>query len=103
MGKGSAPRPIPNREEFESNWEKTFGKKKEAKKTEDKPVVYFAGVAKFDDEYFPGHTVAHLYALKHPILGDGVVRTSSVLKKHEDGSFETVNTVYKPAQGDLFQ
>jgi NAD-dependent DNA ligase len=28
MGKGSVPRPIPDRKGFESNWELTFGKKK---------------------------------------------------------------------------
>lgn len=34
MGKGSVPRPIPDRKGFEDNWEKTFGKKKE----KDEPV-----------------------------------------------------------------
>ena len=29
MGKGSSPRPIPNRKQFEDNWDKIFGKKKE--------------------------------------------------------------------------
>ena len=27
-GKGSAPRPIPNREQFNNNWDAIFGKKK---------------------------------------------------------------------------
>ena len=27
MGKGSSPRPIPNRKQFEDNWDKIFGKK----------------------------------------------------------------------------
>lgn len=27
-GKGSYPRPIPNRKQFEENWDKIFGKKK---------------------------------------------------------------------------
>lgn len=26
-GKGSAPRPIPDRKSYEDNWERTFGKK----------------------------------------------------------------------------
>lgn len=26
-GKGSKPRPIPNRDKFEDNWDKIFGKK----------------------------------------------------------------------------
>jgi hypothetical protein len=28
-GKGDSPRPIPDREKFESNWDSIFGKKKE--------------------------------------------------------------------------
>ena len=28
MGKGSTPRPIPNRKEYEENWDRIFGKKK---------------------------------------------------------------------------
>ena len=31
MGKGSTPRPIPNRKQFEDNWDKIFGKKDENK------------------------------------------------------------------------
>ena len=31
-GKGSAPRPIPDRKRFEENWDKIFGKKEEKKK-----------------------------------------------------------------------
>jgi len=27
MGKGSSPRPIPNPEKFEENWDRIFGKK----------------------------------------------------------------------------
>jgi hypothetical protein len=27
MGKGSSPRPIPNRKKFEDNWDNIFGKK----------------------------------------------------------------------------
>lgn len=27
MGKGSSPRPIPNRKQFEDNWDKIFGNK----------------------------------------------------------------------------
>ena len=27
MGKGSAPRPIPNPKQFEDNWDRIFGKK----------------------------------------------------------------------------
>ena len=31
MSKGSSPRPIPNRKQFEDNWDKIFGKKNEDK------------------------------------------------------------------------
>lgn len=35
-GKGSAPRPIPNRKTFEDNWDKIFNKeKKDERRTED--------------------------------------------------------------------
>lgn len=32
-GKGDSPRPIPDREKFESNWDNIFGKKNESNKT----------------------------------------------------------------------
>lgn len=61
-----------------------------------KPEVQFLGQAAFDTALFPGHEVAHVMAADHPILGRGVVRTSKVINKFEDGSFETMNTLYKP-------
>lgn len=39
---------------------------------------------------------ARVYGLDHPILGSDDIRTSIVLKKHDDGSFETMNTLYVP-------
>lgn len=36
MGKGSAPRPIPNPDKFRDNWDQIFGKKKEEPKKEEK-------------------------------------------------------------------
>lgn len=39
---------------------------------------------------------ARVYGLDHPILGADDIRTSIVLKKHDDGSFETMNTLYVP-------
>jgi hypothetical protein len=36
MGKGSTPRPIPDRKTFESNWASTFGKKEETLPSEAK-------------------------------------------------------------------
>ncbi len=35
-GKGSKPRPIPNRKQFEDNWEKIFGNKPKEKKNDTK-------------------------------------------------------------------
>ena len=32
-GKGDSPRPIPDREKFDSNWDNIFGKKNEPTKT----------------------------------------------------------------------
>lgn len=40
--------------------------------------------------------VASCLALNHPRLGKEYVRTSTVIKKNEDGSFETRNTIYVP-------
>lgn len=61
-----------------------------------KPVVYFVGNPRFDTEMYPGHEVAHVSTIDHYVWGWDRVRTSSVLNKFEDGSFETLNTVYKP-------
>ncbi len=36
---------------------------------------------------------AWVYALDHPKLGTGTVRTSLMISKHENG-FETLNTIY---------
>ncbi len=35
-GKGSRPRPIPNQESFENNWDAIFGKKKDKSKDKTK-------------------------------------------------------------------
>ena len=60
-----------------------------------KQEVKFAGTADFF-EWPTGDKVASVYALDHPRLGRGTVRTSAVLKINEDGSFETLNTIYTP-------
>lgn len=71
-------------------------------KTEDKPVVYFDS-----DPYFwmwnEETEVASLNLVyNHPRLGYCYnVRTSTVLKKFEDGSFETRNTMYKPVTEEI--
>lgn len=66
----------------------------------DKPVVYFIGKPLFDTTMFKGHEVAHVHAVDHYVWGNDKVRTSSIVKKFEDGSFETMNTIYKPHTGE---
>lgn len=40
-------------------------------------------------------TLAWVYALNHPRLGRRTIRTSVVIKQHQNGDFETLNTIYK--------
>jgi hypothetical protein len=45
---------------------------------------------------------AVIFTVDHPLLSNSGVRpsvTSTVLKVNEDGSFETLNTIYVPATG----
>ena len=77
-----------------------------------KPIVTFVGEAKFFDRTLTDEqkelcncdsnevTQAVVYGLDHPILGRDKITTSIVLYKFDDGSFETLNTIYKP-QNDL--
>jgi hypothetical protein len=63
----------------------------------EKPVVYFLG----KPEFFMWNTIDEVarlpFVINHPLLGKcRDVRTSTVLAKFSDGSFETRNTVYKP-------
>jgi hypothetical protein len=62
----------------------------------DKPIVYFTDQAIFDYTMFDDVEVAHVRALNHPVWGSQKVRTSKVLNKFDDGSFETLNTIYRP-------
>lgn len=66
-----------------------------------KPIVYFTGNAVFDTDMFEGHEVAHVRPVNHPAWGSQRVRTSSVVNKFDDGSFETMNTMYKPFKADV--
>lgn len=79
-----------------------------------KPVVEFINGAKFikrtltdsaviaEYKQFIDETnsyeLATVYAMNHPIFGQQLVRTSIVIKKHSDGSFETMNTIYQPVK-----
>lgn len=82
--------------------------------TEDKPIVRFSGDPIFYTvELAPMHQkvygqyadqegyveYARVQGLDHPVLGADIIRTSIVLKKHDDGSFETMNTMYVPDKG----
>lgn len=66
-----------------------------------KPTVQFLGTVEFFDYEVPetGDIVqfARVHGLDHPKLGNCVIRTSRIVQKFEDGSFETLNTIYKPA------
>jgi hypothetical protein len=63
-----------------------------------KPVVHFTGAARFYEVDGEDGSIeyARVYGLDHPILGRDNIRTSIVLKKFSDGSFETLNTIYRP-------
>jgi len=61
-----------------------------------KPKVTYAGVPEF---YTVGEDEGcRIYVFDHPRLGNGWVRTSKVIKKNPDGSFETLNTLYEPVK-----
>ena len=68
-----------------------------------KPVVHFIGEPEFFhyDFYEEPTTIAKVYALDHPRLGKGVIRTSRLVKSNTDGSFETLNTIYAPKKETL--
>ena len=40
----------------------------------------------------------YVRALNHPRLGNCDVHTTVILEIFEDGSFETLNTIYKPVE-----
>jgi hypothetical protein len=73
-----------------------------------KPVVMFIGEARFFDSTITDEqktlygcdsndiTQAVVRGIDHPILGTDKITTSIVIKKFDDGSFETLNTIYKP-------
>lgn len=65
---------------------------------QDKPIVHFRGEVSFHYGEWEGieWQYARVWALDHPVLGEGDVRTSQIIHRFEDGSFETRNTIYKP-------
>lgn len=81
--------------------------------TQDKPVVHYTGKPNFYriqlspdlwetyKEYLDEegcYERAKVYGLDHPFLGEDEISTSIIVKKNEDGSFETLNTLYVPAK-----
>jgi hypothetical protein len=67
-----------------------------------KPVVHYINDVDFHSFEYKGEQVevARCQAVDHPRLGFGIVHTSQVIKKEEDGTFETLNTIYKPLKGN---
>lgn len=72
-------------------------------KVPQKPVVYFTGKPDFWMWNATNEVASLQLVVNHPRLGwCSDVRTSTVLHKFPDGSFETRNTIYKPmAQEDM--
>ena len=62
-----------------------------------KPIVHYDGEAMFLQAYDSSY-YASVFALDHPVVGRGWVRTSNIVSKSGDGSFETLNTIYAPAK-----
>lgn len=105
-GKGDKRRPE-DKKAFDSNYDAIFRKKADKAIQEitamakelyqpNKPKVYFTGEPVWDTKIFPGHEVAHVNAVDHYVWGKDKIRTSTVLNKFPDGSFETMNTLYVP-------
>ena len=59
-----------------------------------KPTVKYVGEAKFFSDAL-GNERASVYGIDHPLLGSQSIRTSRVLSKQANGSFETLNTIYE--------
>lgn len=59
-----------------------------------KPTVHFIGEPTFLQ--WEELETALVHALDHPRLGQDIIRTSLIVQKNEDGSFETLNTLYVP-------
>lgn len=82
--------------------------------TQNKPTVRFLGkpvfhrieitspaIRKEYEEYLDAegcYDKAIVFGLDHPILGRDTIHTSIVVKKNDDGSFETLNTLYVPVK-----
>jgi len=60
------------------------------------PPAIFHTVEYFNNNEFLTGEIAKVFALNHPKLGQTKVTTSLVQYKFDDGSFETLNSIYIP-------
>lgn len=63
-----------------------------------KPIVHYTNEAEFIlyvDSMNVERELAYVRTIDHPYLGARDVRTSYVINKYDDGSFETCNTIYQ--------
>ena len=67
----------------------------------EKPTVLFMGEAEFYHSDYRKGEAADVRALDHPVWGADLIHTSRVLQKFPDGSFETLNTIYKPVPNEI--
>ena len=68
----------------------------------EKPVVHYLGQPQYWMWDSKNEVAGLAVVLNHPHLGACPnVRTSTVLKKFDDGSFETRNTMYVPATQEM--
>jgi hypothetical protein len=68
----------------------------------EKPVVHYLGQPQYWMWDSKNEVAGLLFVFDHPYLGACPdVRTSTVLKKFPDGSFETRNTMYVPATEEM--
>lgn len=65
-----------------------------------KPVVFYRGNAQII-HLEEGMRYANLYALNHPKLGRGNVRTSLIEYMTDGGIIETLNTIYEPVDEEM--
>jgi len=64
-----------------------------------KPIVRFIAPADFFVHTYDNDEeveMAFVYAVDHPRLGSANIRTSMIINLNDDGSFETLNTIYVP-------
>lgn len=61
-----------------------------------KPTVLFTRDTVYGEPNIQWGERGYVRALNHPRLGNCDVHTTVILEIFEDGSFETLNTIYKP-------